>query len=173
MAKEIQEYLGFGWYYEHGFFRTVLFNRRADVLRLVQLFKPRTVLKQSTLGLLERALEVLKFHQHFTRAGLLALLDIREQLTKELMPSRSSYARRINRIDELRYQIMKMTEKYLHEEDTSFGARLRKGRLLKGWTQKELAEHMDMPKVMIWKYENGSCTLSRARYLRLTQELNL
>jgi DNA-binding XRE family transcriptional regulator len=154
IPKEIHDRLRFGKYREHGFMRTVCFRNFEEIGRFICLFKQRVLMKRGALNLLERALGILRSHRHYTRAGLLELLQIREELCKEVLPSRSGYARRIGRIAQLRELIVSTPEKFCFA-DASPGMRLRAARLRRGFTQKELAAAIGVTKQMISKYERS------------------
>ena len=170
IPKEISDYLGFGKYREHGFMRTVCFRNFAEIDRFIRLFKTRVLMKRGAMSLLERALGVLRSHRHYTKDGLLELLQIREELCKEVLPSRSGYARRIDRIAQLREQIVSTSEKFCFP-DGSFGMRLRAARLRKGFTQKELAAAIGVRKGAISKYERSIRYPSTTRHAMIVKWL--
>lgn len=58
---------------------------------------------------------------------------------------------------EVRFRV----SRYALIDTSTFGGRLKQRRLEKGWTQKELAEKLDVSECTVYNWENGRCGPSR------------
>jgi DNA-binding XRE family transcriptional regulator len=115
--------------------------------------------------------EIWQHRWHYTKNGMLRLIEIRRELTKQVLPSRSGYARRMLTVDRIYRAVLERPEKFLDPNGQSFGARIRRARLNHGWTQEQVAKAVGLQRRTIGRYETGERTprATKTKLVKLLQ----